>query len=360
MSKWQWVWEGALGVVAVLGLGMVLFTAPSAHLLNILASSAPLGLVAVALSLSLRTGTPNLAVGAVSALSGVLIASVVVFLGMPLVVGLLLVLLLAALSGLVMGAFTVLLEAPSWVVTLAAAVVCDALSLAFSQARTIILPQPPALSPVVGFAVFAVVSVAGGVLWARRGFREWLTMGWVGPLVGLTGSCVLAALGGFMLLLRLGAAQPGSQGLFTVVFALAAVLLGGTSASGTAGRLMGVGASGTAGLAGGASAPGAAVLGGASSAGGLGGAPGAAVLGGASGTGGLGGGVKVTGTEAAGAVAGEGRGAVVGTLLAVLILAIAQGELALMNAPTYLTMIVLGGVVIAGLTVSRALDALRQ
>ncbi|MGW4963622.1 ABC transporter permease subunit [Nonomuraea sp. NPDC004186] len=301
MGRWQWAWEGALGVVTVLGLGMVLFTAPGGHLLNILASSAPLGLVAVALSLSMRAGTPNLAVGSVAALSGVLIASVVVVLGIPLVVGVLLVILLAALSGLVMGAFTVLLEAPAWAVTLAAAVVCDALSLAFTQARTILLPAAPSLSPVVGFAVFAVVSVAGGLLWARREFRQWLTKGWAGPLVGLAGSCVLAALGGFVLLLRLGAAQPGSQGLFTMVFALAAVLLGGT----------------------GLSSP-------------------------------------LNGAGAVSAVADGGRGGVAGTLLAVLILAIVQGELTLLAVPTYVIMIVLGGVVIAGLAVSRALDALRQ
>ncbi|MFI7232877.1 hypothetical protein ACIBO5_57690 [Nonomuraea angiospora] len=162
----------------MLGLGMVLFAAFGGHLLNILASAAPLGLVAVALSLSMRAGTPNLAVGSVSALSGVLIASVVVVLGMPLVVGVLLVMLLAALSGLVMGAFTVLLEAPAWAVTLAAAVVCDALSLGFTQARTILLPEAPSISSVVGFAVFAVVSVAGGCCgrgassgsgWARGG-----------------------------------------------------------------------------------------------------------------------------------------------------------------------------------------------
>ncbi|MEU6780646.1 hypothetical protein ABZ912_15705 [Nonomuraea angiospora] len=304
MSRWQWGWEGALGVVTVLGLGMVLFTAPGGHLLNILASSAPLGLVAVALSLSMRAGTPNLAVGSVAALSGVLIASVVVVLGMPLVVGVLLVILLAALSGLVMGAFTVLLEAPAWAVTLAAAVVCDALSLAFTQARTILLPAAPSLSPVVGFAVFAVVSVAGGLLWARREFRQWLTKGWAGPLVGLAGSCVLAALGGFVLLLRLGAAQPGSQGLFTMVFALAAVLLGGTGLPSLSSPLNGPGAAST--------------------------------------------------------VADGGRGGVAGTLLAVLILAIVQGELALLAVPTYVIMIVLGGVVIAGLAVSRALDALRQ
>ncbi|MGW0195046.1 ABC transporter permease subunit [Nonomuraea sp. NPDC003201] len=307
MGKWQWVWEGALGVVTVLGLAMVLFTAPGGHLLNILASSAPLGLVAVALSLSMRAGTPNLAVGSVAALSGVLIASVVVVLGMPLVVGVLLVILLAALSGLVMGAFTVLLEAPAWAVTLAAAVVCDALSLAFTQARTILLPEAPSLSPVVGFAVFAVVSVAGGLLWARREFRQWLAKGWVGPLVGLAGSCVLAALGGFVLLLRLGAAQPGSQGLFTMVFALAAVLLGGT------------------GLPSLSSLP-----------------------------------SPLNGAGAASTVADGGRGGVAGTLLAVLILAIVQGELTLLAVPTYVIMIVLGGVVIAGLAVSRALDALRQ
>ncbi|MFI7232876.1 hypothetical protein ACIBO5_57685 [Nonomuraea angiospora] len=60
----------------------------------------------------------------------------------------------------------------------------------------------------------------------------------------------------------------------------------------------------------------------------------------------------------ASAVVVGGREGVVGTLLAVLILAIVQGELALLAVPTYVILIVLGGVVIAGLAVSRALDAL--
>ncbi|MDX3110346.1 hypothetical protein [Nonomuraea angiospora] len=62
----------------------------------------------------------------------------------------------------------------------------------------------------------------------------------------------------------------------------------------------------------------------------------------------------------ASAVVVGGAWGVVGTLLAVLILAIVQGELALLAVPTYVIMIVLGGVVIAGLAVSRALDALCQ
>ncbi|MEV4106800.1 hypothetical protein [Nonomuraea sp. NPDC049695] len=331
MSKWQWAWEGVLGVVTVLALATVLFTAPDGHFLNIVASSAPTGMVAVALSLSLRTGTPNLAVGSVSALSGALIATFVTVTGMPLIVGLLLVVLLAGIAGLVMGAFTVLLSAPSWAVTLASAVVCDGLLFAVSQGRTVILPDPPSLPPVVGFVLFAVVSVAGGVVWKWRDLRRSLSNEWVGPLAGLAGSCVLAALGGFMLLLRLGAAQPASQGLFTAVFALAAVVLGGTSI----GMGPGTGPNGERGSSAVTRVPGEH------------GATAAADLPGAIGRGGL------------GVIAYGDRGAVGGTVFAVLLLAVIQGQLVLLGVPAYLLMVVLGGVVICGLTVSRALDALR-
>ncbi|MFI7640380.1 hypothetical protein [Nonomuraea sp. NPDC049400] len=342
MSKWQWAWEGVLGLVTVLGVVMVLLTAPDGHLLNILALSAPSGLVAVGLSLSLRTGTPNLAVGSVSALSGALIASLVTVARLPLIVALLLVLLLAGIAGLVMGAFTVLLSAPSWAVTVAAAAVCDALLFAVAQGRAVILADPLVVPPVVGFVAFAVVSVAGGLVWKWRDLRHWLSKEWVGPLAGLAGSCVLAALGGFLLLLRLGAAQPGSQGLSAVVFALAAVVLGGASLSGKRGSPAPTSVPGAVG-------PGerVAVGPGERGADGLG-----AVGPGERGAGGL-------GAVGPGAIAYGDRGAIGGTVFAVVILGIVQGQLALLGAPFYLTLIVLGGVVISGLTVSRALDALR-
>jgi ribose/xylose/arabinose/galactoside ABC-type transport system permease subunit len=287
VTKWQWAWEGALGVIAVLAVGTVLVTAPLQHLVNVLALAAPLGLAAVALSLSVRTGSPNLAVGAVSALCGGLMATAVVEYELPLAAGVLLVLALAAFAGLVLGAFTVLLNAPSWAVTLTAALVCEALLVMITGGSVIVLPSGSPFPLVAGFVVFAVLSVAGGAFWLNRNVRERLSKGWAGGLLGLAGSNALAALGGFALLMRLGAAQPSGQGLFTVVFALAAVVLGGTSLNGE-------------------------------------------------------------------------RGAVAGTLLAVLILAIVQGQLILMNAPSYAYMLVLGAVVALGLTVSRLLDALRD
>lgn len=227
-----------LGVLVVLAVGMVVVTAPTAHLPNVLASAAPLGLVAAGLSLSLRTGVPNLAVGAVSALSGALIATAVEVGEMSLVTGALLVLVLAAFAGLVMGAFTVLVSAPAWAVTLGAAVACEALLVAVTDARVIPV-EAPQFPRALWFAVFAVVSVAGGLLWARRDVRERLSKGWTAGLVGLAGSGMLAALGGFVLLMRLGAAQPSSSGTFTTVFALAAVLLGGTSPNGERGAVTG-------------------------------------------------------------------------------------------------------------------------
>ncbi|MEQ4716836.1 hypothetical protein [Nonomuraea sp. B19D2] len=209
-----------------------------------------------------------------------------------------------------------LLSAPSWAVTVAAAAVCDALLFAVTQGRTVILADPLVVPPVVGFVAFAVVSVAGGLVWKWRDLRQWLSKEWVGPLAGLAGSCVLAALGGFLLLLRLGAAQPGSQGLSAVVFALAAVVLAGTSLSGERGSPAPTGV------------------------------PGAI-------------GPRERGADGLGAIAYGDRGAIGGTVFAVVILGIIQGQLALLGAPFNLTMIVMGGVVISGLTVSRALDALR-
>ncbi|WP_188192501.1 ABC transporter permease subunit [Nonomuraea sp. SYSU D8015] len=286
MGRWQVVWEGVLGVLAVLAVGMVLVTAPTGHLMNVLAQAAPLGLVAAGMSLSLRTGVPNLAVGAVSAAAGALVATAVDVAEMTLTAGALLVLVAAAVAGLVIGAFTVLVSAPAWAVTLGAAVACEALLLAVTDAR--VMPvEVPELPRALWFTVFAVVSVAGGLLWARQDVRERLNKGWTAGVVGLAGSSLLAALGGFVLLLRLGAAQPGSNGTFTTVFALAAVLLGGTSPNGE-------------------------------------------------------------------------RGAVTGTLLGVLLLAIVQGQLALLNAPMWAYSLILGIVVVVGLTVSRLLDALRS
>ncbi|NUT39619.1 MAG: ABC transporter permease [Thermoactinospora sp.] len=242
MSIWQRAWEGVLGLLALLGLVLVLTTSGDL-LAGVLAQAGQLGLVAMGLGLSLRTGTPNLAVGALSGLSAALVAFTTEA-GMPLPIAILLAFALAGLAGGVMSVFTMSLSAPAWAVSLGAAVVCEAFVFALLGGRTIPLPSGADYPGVLGFAVFAVVSVAGGLLWNRQEVREDLGAGRPGAVVGLAGSSLLAAAGGIALLMRLGATPTGDPGFYTTVFALAAVLLGGTSPygrhAGVAGTVLGV------------------------------------------------------------------------------------------------------------------------
>lgn len=285
MSIWQRAWEGVLALLALLGLALVLASSGGERLVDLLAQAGQLGLVAMGLSLSLRTATPNLAVGALAWLSAAF-AAFASDAGMPVPLAMVLALVLAGLAGLVMSVFTMVLSAPAWAVSLGAAVVCEAIVLALLDGRTIPLPVGAIYPGVLGFAVFAVVSVAGGLLWNRQEVRKDLGSGWPGAVLGLAGSSVLAAAGGIALLLRLGEAPPGNQGLYTTVLALAAVLLGGTSPYGE-------------------------------------------------------------------------RAGVAGTVLGVLILAVAQGLLAYHGAPVWMFMLVMGTMVMIGLGASKLLDALR-
>ncbi|NUT43710.1 MAG: hypothetical protein HOV86_27335, partial [Thermoactinospora sp.] len=141
MSIWQRAWEGLLGLLALLGLVLVLVTTSGDHLLNVLAQAGQLGLIVMGLGLSLRTGTPNLAVGALAWVSAAFVAFAATDAGMPLPIALLLALVLAALAGVVMSVFTMVLSAPAWAVSLGAAVVCEALVLALLDGRTIPLPS---------------------------------------------------------------------------------------------------------------------------------------------------------------------------------------------------------------------------
>src|SRR5688572_20445804 len=63
-------WEVLLAVAAIATVLALLVFNDRATLVNLLAQVAPLGLAGAAMALSLRTGTPNLAVGALAALAG--------------------------------------------------------------------------------------------------------------------------------------------------------------------------------------------------------------------------------------------------------------------------------------------------
>jgi ribose/xylose/arabinose/galactoside ABC-type transport system permease subunit len=207
-------------------------------------------------ALSLRTGTPNLAVPAVAAATGAGYAKLAVN-GWPAIAAALLGLLAAVAFGLVLGLVTGVTGLPAWAVSLAGLATAQAVAIELTNGASLILPSRaglPAVAPVWAL-LFLLVSVGGGALWLVPAVRRLLTA--TGPagqrrrqlggrlpgaLVGFVGSCLLAAAGGIIATGYLRAATAVSVVDLPVVFA--AVLLGGASLfggrAGVAGTFLGV------------------------------------------------------------------------------------------------------------------------
>ncbi|GAA3454393.1 hypothetical protein [Dactylosporangium matsuzakiense] len=237
------VWEGVLLLVAA---GVLITLYNEAERLfssgGYWLSFAALGLAAAGLSLSLRTGTPNLAVGPLASLaayvyadSGSMLAGIAAAAGIGLVLA-----LLVGLTGL-----------PGWTVTLFGGLICTAIVIGASDARTTRLQDPPQTYWVWGVG-FIVVSIAGGVVFAIPAVRRYLSANrpaggeagafsgarFVGALVGVFGSSVAAGLAGAVLTIRLASAGPGDNNL--TLGGLAVVLLAGVSPLGRRGGILGV------------------------------------------------------------------------------------------------------------------------
>ena len=249
------VWEAILllvvGIVAVLAA-----TVPEVSVFshgNVWSRLVLLGLPAIALAFSLRTGTPNLAIGAMAGASGAIFAELNVDGWAGPAAGLVAV-LLTVLFGLVL-ALIVGLGAPVWAVSLGGLAVAQAVSLGVNQTKgSTVLLHASGLSPGVfqGLAVPVVlVSLAGGALWALPGPRQALSLGaparapggratgrLVPALVGFGGSSLLAALAGILNVLYLHASMP-QDSASVLLPALGAVLLGGVSAHGRGGGIAG-------------------------------------------------------------------------------------------------------------------------
>jgi len=201
--------------------------------------------VAAGLAFSLRTGAPNLAVGAITGLTGAVAADLVAegHWGKPaaLAAGV----VLATVIGFVLGLLTGVLSVPAWAVTLAAATGLQAITLQVTKSGVIPMPFTGRYPTALWFILFLVISVGGGLLWLIPGVRGPLGSGrqagepgrWaggaaiVGPVAGLTGSGFLAGLAAIPLLMRLQSADATFNSTLTM-FAFAAVLLGGTSVFG--------------------------------------------------------------------------------------------------------------------------------
>lgn len=211
-------------------------------------------LLGSAFALSLRAAVPNLAVGAVAVVAGVLTAWLQAEHGYQLRVAALIALGGAVALGLVTAFVVVGFRLPGWAVGLGAALGLWAAAQSLSAGRTLTLDGVPNLRdwawPLAIGA--AALSVIGGVLGllprarltlgqyrpsgdpaAARGSRAGLT-----ATAALIGSMLLAAGAGLILAMRVRTAVP-DDGFTLLGIAAAAAFLGGTSAYGRRGGVFG-------------------------------------------------------------------------------------------------------------------------
>jgi ribose/xylose/arabinose/galactoside ABC-type transport system permease subunit len=241
------IWEGILAGLVVIAsvLGALV---PSASVFAHGSLFLRFGLllpVAVGLALSLRTGTPNLAVGGIAAMSGVLYAELMVQ-GAPAVVAGLVAVLIALVFGAVLAFVTALTRAPGWAVSLAGLAVAESVALGVANNGNILLRGGGLGTGVLDTlaVVFALVSVAGGALWLMPAVRAAFAPGQagrvslLGALLGFVGSSGLAALAGVFQAGYLHAAS-ATDATAILLTAVGAVLLGGVSASGRGGGIAG-------------------------------------------------------------------------------------------------------------------------
>jgi ribose/xylose/arabinose/galactoside ABC-type transport system permease subunit len=239
------IWEAFLGLVAVVLVGVLLATQPGRAMTNVLQQAGVIGLLAAGLSLSLRTGTPNLAVGALAGFTGGLAAYLSFNSGWSLPVAMTAGVAAAIGIGVILGVLIGVLSVPAWAATLGAAAVLEAGVIGVTDGRSTFARITSEYPTGTWFGLFLFVSLGGGVLWLLPGLRRRLSAvrrpgepgRWgglwpgLGALVGLTGSSFLAGLGGVAQLSLVRVADP-QVGQFLVFLALAAVLLGGTSVFG--------------------------------------------------------------------------------------------------------------------------------
>jgi ribose/xylose/arabinose/galactoside ABC-type transport system permease subunit len=113
------IWEGVLLVLAAALVGATLASTPEAHFADLIRPAGFLGLIAAGLALSLRTGTPNLAVGSIATVTGVIGAHLASADGWSLWAAMTAAVALAAATGLAAGLIVGALSVPAWAVTLA-------------------------------------------------------------------------------------------------------------------------------------------------------------------------------------------------------------------------------------------------
>lgn len=223
----------------------------STNLLNLLEQNAPIGIIALALTLVIILGEFDLSVGAIAMLTGVLAASWVGALGVwP---ALLLAVVCAAAMGVANGLLVAYLKIDSFVGTLATSIIIAGASLAITKGFIKTVDDPAftdlGLNEFLGVEysiwLFLAAAVIITLVLIRSKFGRWLyAVGGnpeaarlsgisLGPVrvaaFGLSG--LAAGIAGAIIASRTGQGQ-GDDGLSISLFAFAAVVVGGTSVAG--------------------------------------------------------------------------------------------------------------------------------
>lgn len=296
------IWEAVLLALTVVA-AVVWSMQDGSRMSPVLFAVASTGLLATAFALSLRTATPNLAVVGVAALAGVTYAGVLDA-GAPVLVAAFAAIAAAAFAGVAMGLVAGLLQAPGWAVSLGGLALMQGIVLAATGGT----PQRLAREGVIrsegaatGWLVlFLLLSIGGAVVWSVPAVRQ-----------ALSGNRVVAGEPPSPFGARLLGAVVG-MGVSSLIAGAAGVLLtgriGGTTLTAADITQLAIVA-------------------------------GAVLLGGVS-------------------VAG-GRGGYLGTVLGVVLLSLVHMTVLVANGPRWMPTVVFGLAVLAGLGVSRALEALQ-
>lgn len=242
------VWEGVLLVVLLLLLVLARGAEPQFFSGGaFLAQWALVGLTTSAVALSLRMGTPNLAIPALAAVSSAWFVDRVND-GSSMAVAAIVVVLLCLLHGLMLGAFVGATGVPAWAASLGTFALLQAYLFNHQEGR--VTPLGAGSGPdsyIVWFLVFVFGSVLAAVALATYAVRA--PLAWAGPagmrsrlvsaLIGLGGSSAAAGLVGVLLALRFRSSSPSTQ-FDLLLLALGAALLAGISVYGGQGPIFGV------------------------------------------------------------------------------------------------------------------------
>jgi len=217
---------------------------------QLLLLGAEIGLVAVAMGLSLRAGAVNLAVGPLTYASALYFADNSNR-GLAVTAGI--TALLAIAVGLATAVLVVGFHVPSWAASLGVALALIVWIENHRPERVVQGAYDPHKHALYWFVGFAVVGLVGGLLGMvksiRRALGRFRPIGDParrrGALAGsltasaLVGSSVLAAVAGVLTALDVREIGPTNNGLILTALALGAALLGGTSAFGRRGGILG-------------------------------------------------------------------------------------------------------------------------